>query len=81
MLRVGIDGRAFASPAAGVRRYVTGLVRALLSLGEPLEIVALGGSASVEELYEPHWHGAASQHLERAVRVLRTERLASRCLP
>ena len=46
MLRVGIDGRAFASPAAGVRRYVMGLVRGLLSLGEPLEIVALGGSAS-----------------------------------
>ena len=24
MLRIGIDGRAFASPAAGVRRYVKG---------------------------------------------------------
>ena len=45
-LRIGIDGRAFASPAAGVRRYVSGLVRGLLALGEPLEIVALGGSAS-----------------------------------
>ena len=43
MLRVGIDGRAFASPAAGIRRYVVGLVRALLALGEPLEVVALGG--------------------------------------
>ena len=43
MLRVGIDGRAFASPAAGIRRYVRGLTRALLALGEPLEIVALGG--------------------------------------
>lgn len=42
-LRVGIDGRAWTSPAAGVRRYVTSLVPALLELGEPLEIVALGG--------------------------------------
>jgi glycosyltransferase involved in cell wall biosynthesis len=46
MLRIGIDGRAFASPAAGIRRYVRGLTRALLALGEPLEIVALGGRDS-----------------------------------
>ena len=46
MIRIGIDGRAFTSPAAGVRRYVAGLVRGLLALGEPLEIVALGGAAS-----------------------------------
>jgi glycosyltransferase involved in cell wall biosynthesis len=44
MLRIGIDGRAFASPAAGVRRYIKGLTRALLALGEPLEIIALGGT-------------------------------------
>ena len=43
MLRIGIDGRAFASPAAGVRRYIKGLTCALLALGEPLELVALGG--------------------------------------
>ncbi|NOT25617.1 MAG: glycosyltransferase family 4 protein [Acidobacteria bacterium] len=43
ILRVGIDGRAFASPAAGVRRYIKGLTRALVALGEPLELVALGG--------------------------------------
>jgi glycosyltransferase involved in cell wall biosynthesis len=43
MLRVGIDGRAFASPAAGIRRYVRSLTQALLALGEPLEIIALGG--------------------------------------
>jgi glycosyltransferase involved in cell wall biosynthesis len=42
-LKIGIDGRAFSSPAAGVRRYVSGLVPALLALGEPIEIVALGG--------------------------------------
>ena len=46
MLRVGIDGRAFDSPAAGIRRYVTGLTRALLALGEPLALVALGGRES-----------------------------------
>ena len=43
-LRVGIDGRAFSSPAAGVRRYVTELGSALLALGEGVDIVALGGS-------------------------------------
>lgn len=43
VLRVGIDGRSFTSPAAGVRRYVHQLVPALLELGEPIEIVALGG--------------------------------------
>ena len=46
MIRIGIDGRAFTSPAAGVRRYVAGLARGLLALGEPLEIVALGGADS-----------------------------------
>ena len=45
-LRVGIDGRAFSSPAAGVRRYVHQLVPALLRLGEPLDIVALGGDTA-----------------------------------
>jgi glycosyltransferase involved in cell wall biosynthesis len=44
-LRVGIDGRAFTSPAAGVRRYVRHLVPALLELGEPLTLVGLGGDA------------------------------------
>jgi glycosyltransferase involved in cell wall biosynthesis len=42
-LRVGLDGRAFSSPAAGVRRYVNALVPALRALGAPLELVALGG--------------------------------------
>jgi glycosyltransferase involved in cell wall biosynthesis len=46
MLRIGIDGRAFASPAPGIRRYIRSLTRALLALGEPLEIVALGGRDS-----------------------------------
>jgi glycosyltransferase involved in cell wall biosynthesis len=43
-LRIGFDGRAFTSPAAGVRRYAANLVTALGALDEPLEIVALGGS-------------------------------------
>jgi glycosyltransferase involved in cell wall biosynthesis len=46
-LRVGIDGRAFSSPAAGVRRYVHQLVPALIATGQPIEIVALGGTADV----------------------------------
>jgi glycosyltransferase involved in cell wall biosynthesis len=44
-LRVGFDGHAFSSPAAGIRRYATELVSALTALGEPLQIVALGGDA------------------------------------
>ena len=57
VLRVGIDGRAFSSPAAGVRRYVHQLVPALLELGEPLDVVALGGEgqapAGVIRVAEP----------------------------
>jgi glycosyltransferase involved in cell wall biosynthesis len=45
VIRVGLDGRAFHSPAGGIRRYVNGLVRGLLALGEPIELVALGGTA------------------------------------
>jgi alpha-1,3-rhamnosyl/mannosyltransferase len=58
-LRVGIDGRAFSSPAAGVRRYVSELGRALLD--DPgLELIALGGRPSalppgVGHVDEP-WH-------------------------
>src|SRR6267142_5948854 len=42
-LRIGFDGRAFSSPAAGIRRYSTELVRALVGLDQQLEVVALGG--------------------------------------
>jgi glycosyltransferase involved in cell wall biosynthesis len=42
-LKVGFDGRSFASPAAGVRRYAANLATALLELGEGIEVVALGG--------------------------------------
>jgi alpha-1,3-rhamnosyl/mannosyltransferase len=44
--RVGFDGRALTSPAAGVRRYTNELLRALAALGEPLDIVILGGDPS-----------------------------------
>ena len=59
-LRVGIDGRAFSSPAAGVRRYVTELGSALLAIDEAVEVVALGGSPDalppgVGHVGEP-WH-------------------------
>jgi glycosyltransferase involved in cell wall biosynthesis len=43
-LRVGLDGRVFSSPAAGVRRYVNGLVPALRALNAPLDLVILGGA-------------------------------------
>jgi len=59
-LRVGIDGRAFTSPAAGVRRYVSELALALLSGRDAPDLVALGGRleavpAGVGHLTEP-WH-------------------------
>jgi glycosyltransferase involved in cell wall biosynthesis len=43
---VGFDGRAFSSPAAGVRRYVEGLSGALTRLEDAPEVVALGGADS-----------------------------------
>ena len=60
-MRVGIDGRAFDSPAAGVRRYVSALVPALVAADPGLELVALGGRrdavtpglAHVEESWHP----------------------------
>ena len=45
-LRVGLDGRAFTSPAAGVRRYVEGLAGALATLEDGPELLALGGADS-----------------------------------
>jgi glycosyltransferase involved in cell wall biosynthesis len=76
-IRVGIDGRAFTSPAAGVRRYVSELVRALLAIGAPLDLIALGGDPGsvppgVQRIAEP-WHpptnlGWAAVGLPRAAR-------------
>jgi len=45
-LRVGFDGRSLTSPAAGVRRYAHELLGALAGLGEPLDLVILGGDPS-----------------------------------
>ena len=46
-LRIGIDGRAFSFPAAGVRRYVAGLVRGLRAVAPDLDVVALGGREAI----------------------------------
>jgi glycosyltransferase involved in cell wall biosynthesis len=45
-MRVGFDGRAFNSPAAGIRRYIGGLAGALARLDDAPELVALGGCDS-----------------------------------
>jgi glycosyltransferase involved in cell wall biosynthesis len=76
-IRVGIDGRAFTSPAAGVRRYVSELVAALRAIGAPLDLIALGGRpesvpAGVQQVPES-WHpptnlGWAAVGLPRAAR-------------
>ena len=57
-LRVGIDGRALTSPAAGVRRYTRELLEALVGLRDDATFVALGGEsgsvpAGVEWIDEP----------------------------
>jgi glycosyltransferase involved in cell wall biosynthesis len=55
-LRVGIDGRAFSSPAAGIRRYVSGLTTGLRAFRDSIELVALGGTAvpaALERVDEP----------------------------
>jgi glycosyltransferase involved in cell wall biosynthesis len=57
-VRVGFDGRALTSPAAGVRRYAHHLLQGLAALGEPIELVILGGDrsaapANVEQIAEP----------------------------
>lgn len=42
-VRVGFDGRALNSPAAGIRRYTRELIKALGKLDDPVELVMLGG--------------------------------------
>ncbi len=46
MIRVGFDGRAIGSPAAGVRRYATQLFGAMASI-PGVEVVAVGARAGV----------------------------------
>jgi glycosyltransferase involved in cell wall biosynthesis len=41
-VRIGFDGAAFASPSAGVRRYVTSLAAALAAEDRSLDLVAVG---------------------------------------
>lgn len=79
MLRIGIDGRAFSSPAGGVRRYVEGLVPALQAL-PGLELVALGGSAApaglervAEPMHPPTNLGWAAVGLPRAAARARVD--------
>ena len=47
MIRIGFDGRALASPAAGMRRYTNELFGALAQLDPLLSIVAVGVPAGV----------------------------------
>ncbi len=44
-LRIGVDGRAFASPAGGVRRYVFELYGALTAVAPDVDLVAIGAPA------------------------------------
>lgn len=43
--RIGVDGHAFASPAGGIRRYVSELYGALAGIAPDVEIVAIGAPA------------------------------------
>jgi glycosyltransferase involved in cell wall biosynthesis len=47
-LRVGFDGRAFVSPAAGVRRYAWELARALAGGSFDLDLIAIGAPPDLE---------------------------------
>lgn len=47
-LRVGVDGRAFVSPAGGVRRYVHELYGAMAESHPEVEVVAIGAPAGCE---------------------------------
>jgi alpha-1,3-rhamnosyl/mannosyltransferase len=44
LLRVGVDGRAFTSPAGGVRRYVSELYSAIARHHPDVEVLAIGAS-------------------------------------
>ena len=45
--RIGVDGRAFVSPAGGVRRYVCELYGAMASAAPEVEVIAIGAPAGV----------------------------------
>lgn len=44
-MRIGVDGRAFESPAGGIRRYVTELYRAMAEVDPAIEVGAIGARA------------------------------------
>ena len=46
--RVAFDGRAFSSPAGGVRRYVTELVTAIGRVDPAIDLVAVGASTETQ---------------------------------
>lgn len=46
-MRLGVDGRAFESPAGGVRRYVFELYGAIRAVDPSIDLVAIGGSSDV----------------------------------
>ena len=82
-LRVGFDGRALTSPAAGVRRYARSLLDALASLPDAPELVILGGDPGASaprgasRVAEP-WHpptnaGWMLVGLPRAARLARVD--------
>jgi glycosyltransferase involved in cell wall biosynthesis len=48
VLRVGVDGRAFSSPAGGVRRYVSELYTAIAAHHPDVDVVAIGAPADAE---------------------------------
>jgi glycosyltransferase involved in cell wall biosynthesis len=45
-LRIGFDGRALTSPAAGIRRYASSLLPALIATGE-VDVAVLGGDPAL----------------------------------
>jgi alpha-1,3-rhamnosyl/mannosyltransferase len=46
-LRIGVDGRAFGSPAGGVRRYVSELYGAMTRVAPDVDVVAIGAPSGV----------------------------------
>ena len=46
-LRIGVDGRAFASPAGGVRRYVSELYGAMAHVAPDAEVIAIGAREGI----------------------------------
>lgn len=67
-LRVGFDGHALASPAGGVRRYVSELMAALPLVSPDIELIAIDAAASL-----PTNLGRSCTGLPRAARSARLD--------